>query len=252
MSGIVGGALGYWILRAIGRPDDSNYVGAYNQKSKIDTLLGSDFWNTVEDKLVIDFGCGFGDEAIEIAKRGARKVIGIDNREDVLTVARSKAEIAGQTARCTFVSAVCEKVDVVISIDAFEHFDDPSGILAVIRRLLKPNGRVFIAFGPTWYHPLGGHLFSVFPFAHLLFTEKALIRWRSDFKTDSATKFSEVAGGLNQMTISKFESILDSSDFKIVDLQCVPIKKLRFLANRLTREFTTSFVRCELTPKGRA
>lgn len=250
MSGIVGGGLGYWILRAIGRPDDSNYAGAYDQKSKIDTLLGSDFWNTVEDKLVIDFGCGFGDEAIEIAKRGARKVIGIDNREDVLTVARSKAEIAGQTARCTFVSAVCEKVDIVISIDAFEHFDDPSGILAVIRRLLKPNGRVFIAFGPTWYHPLGGHLFSVFPFAHLLFTEKALIRWRSDFKTDNATKFSEVAGGLNQMTISKFESILDSSDFKIVDLQCVPIKKLRFLANRLTREFTTSFVRCELTPKG--
>ena len=250
MSGIIGGSLGYWILRAIGRQDKSDCAAAYQQKSKIDILLGSEFWNSVEDKVVIDFGCGFGDEAIEIAKRGAQKVIGIDNREDVLAVARGKAQTAGQSAKCSFVSAASEKVDIVVSIDAFEHFDDPSGILVAIRHLLKTNGRLLIAFGPTWYHPLGGHLFSVFPFAHLLFTEKALIRWRSDFKTDNATRFSEVAGGLNQMTISRFESIVDSSDFEIVDLQCVPIKKLKFLANRATREFTTSFVRCELAAKG--
>jgi hypothetical protein len=41
----------------------------------------------------------------------------------------------------------------------------------------------------------------------VIFSEKALIRWRSTFKTDRATRFSEVAGGLNQMTIAKFEAV---------------------------------------------
>ena len=73
---------------------------------------------------------------------------------------------------------------------------------------LQPGGEVLVSFGPTWYHPLGGHLFSVFPWAHLIFSEKALISWRSAFKTDGATRFSEVAGGLNQMTIAKFEALV--------------------------------------------
>jgi hypothetical protein len=36
--------------------------------------------------------------------------------------------------------------------------------------------------------------------AHLIFKERALIRWRAGFKTDGATRFGEVAAGLNQMT----------------------------------------------------
>ena len=42
---------------------------------------------------------------------------------------------------------------------------------------LAPGAKVIATFGPTWYHPLGGHLFSVFPWAHLIFTERALLRW---------------------------------------------------------------------------
>ena len=112
--------------------------------------------------------------------------------------------------------------------------------------LLQPAGEVIVSFGPTWYHPLGGHLFSVFPWAHLLFSEKALIRWRSTFKSDGATRFSEVAGGLNQMTISKFEDLIEDSPFKLASMELVPIKKVRRFHGRLTREFTTAIVRCYL------
>ena len=111
---------------------------------------------------------------------------------------------------------------------------------------LQPGGEVLVSFGPTWYHPLGGHLFSVFPWAHLIFSEKALISWRSAFKTDGATRFSEVAGGLNQMTIAKFEALVATSPFKFAALEFVPIKKLRPIHNRLSREFTTAIVRCRL------
>ena len=134
-------------------------------------------------------------------------------------------------------------------MDAFEHFDDPPAVLRAMRELLKPGGSVIATFGPTWYHPLGGHLFSVFPWAHLIFTEKALIRWRSDFKTDGATSFQEVAGGLNQMTIHRFERIIKQSPFRFVEFEAVPIRKMKPLANRLTREVTTSIVRCKLVPR---
>jgi hypothetical protein len=53
-------------------------------------------------------------------------------------------------------------------------------ILEIMYGLLKPDGRVMLCFGPIWYHPLGGHLFSVFPWAHLVFSEAALIQWRLD------------------------------------------------------------------------
>ncbi len=97
------------------------------------------------------------------------------------------------------------KAEVIVSLDSFEHFGDPAGVLAVMHDLLKPGGVIIATFGPTWYHPLGGHLFSVFPWAHLLFSEQALIRWRADIRSDGATRFGEVEGGLNQMTIARFE-----------------------------------------------
>ena len=115
--------------------------------------------------------------------------------------------------------------------------------------LLQPSGEVLVSFGPTWFHPLGGHLFSVFPWAHLVFSERALIRWRSTFKTDGATRFNEVAGGLNKMTIAKFEELVADSPLKFASLELVPIKKLKNIHNRLTREFTTAIVRCRLVKR---
>jgi hypothetical protein len=81
---------------------------------------------------------------------------------------------------------------------------------------------------------------------HLILSEKALIEWRSDFKTDGATRFGEVAGGLNQMTIRRFEKLVEDSPFLLSSLVLVPIRKLRWLHNRWTREFTTAVIRCRL------
>jgi hypothetical protein len=112
--------------------------------------------------------------------------------------------------------------------------------------LIVPDGCVLAAFGPTWLHPYGGHLFSVFPWSHLLFTEEAQIRWRSDFKKDGARKFSEVAGGLNQMTISKFERIVRESPFRFEFLEVVPIRGVSLLKSTVLREIGSSIVRCKL------
>jgi hypothetical protein len=101
----------------------------------------------------------------------------------------------------------------------------------------------------SWYHPRGGHLFSVFPWSHLIFTEKAQIRWRSDFKTDGATRFSEVAGGPNQMSIARFERLVAQSPFRFESFRTIPIRPLAWAHNRLTREFTTAALECKLVKR---
>jgi len=249
--GVIGGPIAYRLLRRISIDGETGYCdgSAYNGISKIETLLGKRIWEDTKAKVVIDFGCGDGEDAVEIAERTAKKVIGVEIRERALANARARAAAHGVADRCHFVTTTEEKADLILSLDAFEHFDDPAQILRIMRRLLKDDGYIIAAFGPTWYHPLGGHLFSVFPWAHLIFTEKSLIRWRSDFKTDGATRFCEAEGGLNQMTIRRFESIVAASDFKFAEFEPVPIRKLQPVANRLTREFTTAIVRCKLVPR---
>ena len=181
-----------------------------------------------------------------MALLGAKRVIGLDISEKWLQLAREQAENAGIADRCEFVSRVTSPVEVIVSVDAFEHFAEPDAVLRTMYSLLAPGGRLFISFGPTWYHPLGGHLFSVFPWAHVVLQEKALIRWRTQFKNDGARKFSEVEGGLNQMTIRHFEEILKRSPFAVEKFELVPIRRLKPLHNQITREFLTAVVRCTL------
>lgn len=251
-TGFVGGPLADHLLRRLGeRAARKGYCdgSAYRGRSKLEVLFGESFWGRIAGKVVIDFGCGTGSEAIELAQRGAARVIGIDIVDHALDSARQAAADAGVADRCQFVTQTDEQADVIVSVDGFEHFGDPEGVLHAMRRLLKPSGCVLLSFGPTWLHPLGGHLFSVFPWAHLIFTERALIRWRSRFKQDGATRFEEVEGGLNQMTIRRFRRLVAGGPFEVETFEAVPIRKLRVLANALTREFLTGSVRCSFRPR---
>lgn len=243
--------LQYRILKRIA-PSERGYLsgGVYRGKSKIRILLGERFFEEVRGKVVVDFGCGNGCEAIELAQNGAARVIGVDIRQHSLLQARENAKCAGVESVCEFTTDVEACVDAIFTLDAFEHFDNPESVLRKMYDILNPGGVVFISFGPTWFHPLGGHLFSVFPWAHLIFSESALIRWRSDLRHDGATRFSEVEGGLNQMTIARFEQLVTATAFVVKSLETVPIRKLKIVHNRLTREFTTSIVRCKLVKPG--
>jgi len=219
---------------------------AYAGKSKLRVLLPG-IEGEIKGRVVLDFGCGPGAEVKDLALLGAKRVIGLDISRKWLQVAREQAEKAGVAAKCEFVTSVAKPVDVIVSLDSFEHFAEPEDALRTMYSLLQPGGCVLASFGPTWYHPLGGHLFSVFPWAHIVLKEEALIRWRAQFKADGARRFGEVEGGLNQMTICRFEEILRRSPFAIDQLELVPIRRLKPFHNRVTREFLTAIVRCRLT-----
>lgn len=249
-TGFVGGRAGYLLLRALGHDaaQEKGYCSgaAYAASGKLQTLFGRGIGAAVRGKRVLDFGCGSGEEATEFARLGAAQVIGVDIRPKLLEQARENASRAGVTERCRFTTAAEGRFDAVFSIDGFEHYDDPAGVLRLFHELLAPGGCAHIAFGPPWFHPMGGHLFSVFPWAHLVFTEGALLRWRADFKHDGARHFNEVEGGLNQMTVARFRRLVKSSGLKVQSLELLPIRRLKWLFSPLTREFLTSVVRCVL------
>ena len=246
---IIGGQIGYRMLRFIAPRStaSSDGIGERDFDTKLEEFFGENFFETIKGKTVIDFGCGRGNQSIAMAQKGAAKVIGIDIQERLLELGRKRAMQLGVSGRCVFTTSNSELADVIISKDAFEHFSDPAEILQIMASLLKPQGYVSAAFGPTWLHPYGGHLFSIFPWSHLIFTEKSQIRWRSDFKSDGATRFSEVDGGLNQLTIARFERIVADSPFHIEWLETVPIKDIPLFKTKALREIGSSIVRCKLT-----
>src|SRR5258707_430567 len=142
--------LQYNILkRAFSRGPNFGEGTAYLGKSKAKVVLGEEFLRNAAGKTIIDFGCGEGAEAIDIARCGPKLVIGLDYRESVLEIAKRNAAASGLDGVCQFALSTEEVADIVVSIDAFEHFDDPAAILQTMDRMLKPDGSVVAVFGPT-------------------------------------------------------------------------------------------------------
>ena len=219
-----------------GQPDTSTPY------SKLDFHFGSEWRDAVRGRAVADFGCGSAREVIEIAHAGARVVYGIEISETYLRQARQRIASSDVSDRCRLLTTGdCEPADVVFSFDAFEHFEKPREILQQMYSLLKPGGKLYVSFGPTWYHPMGGHAFSPFPWAHIFCSESALVRWRNLYFPGTSVSIN--TSGLNRMTVRRFLSLCRESGFAVEKEQIVPIRRLRFLHNRLTREFTTAVVR---------
>jgi len=210
------------------------------------SILGAHFSETVKGKTVVDFGCGHGDDVVQLSQLGAALAIGLEVRPELVAENQARHAVPGVQFATQLSSDLAAKVDLVISVDAFEHFDDPAFILKEMQRCLRPGGEVWISFGPPWRHPRGGHLFSVFPWAHLLLSEKALIRWRAQYFHDGATRFNEVAGGLNKMTLGEFDALIAQSSLKLLDLQCRPIWGRPLVQKLLGREFGTAMVLARL------
>jgi SAM-dependent methyltransferase len=159
--------------------------------------------------------------------------------------ARRRVAASGVAERCRLLKeAPAEEFDCVFSFDSFEHFEKPEEILSQMYSLLKPGGRAFVSFGPTWFHPLGGHAFSPFPWAHILVREPALVRWRNLYFPGRSVSINQ--SGLNRMTIRRFFAMCERERFTVEKEEVVPIRALRVLHNRFTREWITSVVRAVL------
>jgi SAM-dependent methyltransferase len=189
-----------------------------------------DFTRLISNRIVLDYGCGLGWQALAMAKEGARQVVGIDIR--LLDQARSHAEQYGYGDKVSFVDRLEPEMigafDVVLSCSSFEHLTDPPSVLCQMGKAARPGGIVIISFAEPWYSPHGSHMgfFTKLPWVNILFSESSVMEARSHFRSDGARYYQDVEGGLNRMTLSKFEKIIRNSGLRVEFLRYYPVKGL--------------------------
>jgi len=200
----------------------------------------------VRNRDVLDFGCGFGDQAAALAREFGARVTGLDKHRGLLAAATQRY---GQLARFTD-HLDGEAFDVVISQDAMEHFDDPAAALEAMAAALRPGGLILMSFGPPWWAPYGAHMryFCPIPWLQLWFSESTVMAVRARYRHDGATRYEEIESGLNKLSLAMFERLVRNSGLKVVERRYVGVRKLHFLTKvPVVRELTTMMVTAMLT-----
>ncbi|GAI24781.1 unnamed protein product, partial [marine sediment metagenome] len=101
--------------------------------------------------LVLDLGCGNGQNTLKTARK-CKRIIGIDYDEEQLEIARLTVKDK-KIKNARFIDADLEKklpfkknsFDKILALDILEHLNKRKQFLLEIKRILKPNGTVFIA-----------------------------------------------------------------------------------------------------------
>jgi 2-polyprenyl-3-methyl-5-hydroxy-6-metoxy-1,4-benzoquinol methylase len=108
----------------------------------------------------LDVGCGSGVYCLELARRGAARVTGLDIADAMLDLCRAAAEAEGLGARCDFVRGELMQLnpeapfDVTLGIGLFDYVADPLPLLRKMREVTRD--RVILSFPRlnTWRAPV--------------------------------------------------------------------------------------------------
>ncbi len=204
-----------------------------------------DFRRVIENKKVLDYGCGLGWQAYAMKEQGAGSVTGYDPFPKFAVP---------EGAGLSFTKSLpADQYDVVVSCSSFEHFANPAKELATIKDLTSPSGRVVIAWAEPWLSHSGSHMnfFTKVPWVNILFSEEAVLRVRSHYRDDGAQRYEDcgLGGAVNRMTLRKWEHLLARSGMTVEWSRYYATKGLTFVA-RLPgiRELLTSSVAAMLRP----
>jgi len=211
-----------------------------------------DFPERLRGKTVLDYGCGPGWQAIAMCRAGAAHVHAMDINEDWLAHGRELARSAGVTGVSFGQEPGAEKYDAVISLCSMEHFPNPER--EMLRMASFTRQELIITFSECWFSPHGTHLNGTthLPWLNLMFSERTLMNVRNLYPdgSDGAKTFGEVRGGLNKMTVARFERLISSvPGFRVHYLSLRGVKGLPMVTRiPVVRELMTSALTCILRP----
>lgn len=111
----------------------------------------------LKDKVVLDLGCGTGDECMKMCTLGAKKVIGIDASFGMIQEAKKKYQhddrmefLVEDFSNLEKLSIENASIDFVYSSLALHYESDLTPIFSKLNNLLKPSGKILFSLN----HPL--------------------------------------------------------------------------------------------------
>jgi SAM-dependent methyltransferase len=180
---------------------------------------------------VLEIGCGEAGVLKAFLERGARAV-GVDHNKTRLNrgkellaepIAAGRLRLLLQDAHTLgehpdFIGSF----DLIVLKDVIEHVEDRPALFALMARLLRPGGRVFLSF-PPWQMPFGGHqqickswLLSRLPYFHLL-PAPTYRRLLATFREQPARIESLLATKRTGIATAEFEALVEGSGFQTLD-----------------------------------
>lgn len=97
-----------------------------------------------EQGIVLDVGCGGGLFLQMLARRGRKRVFGLDFALDAATATSSKAGVPAVCATLSRAPFAPESCAAVTMFHVLEHLYDPGSYLHAAHQLLRPDGRLIV------------------------------------------------------------------------------------------------------------
>ena len=179
---------------------------------------------------VLEIGCGEAGVLKAFLDRGA-SAVGVDRNATRLE--RGRQLLAGEIdrGRVTLLhrdaltlgedDEFVGTFDLIVLKDVIEHVDDRPTLFALMARLLRPNGRVFLAF-PPWQMPFGGHqqicrsrALSRLPYFHLLpaSTYEKILRAFGEHPGRVSSLLATKSTGIST---SEFEALIERCKYQTI------------------------------------
>ncbi|MBB6501036.1 class I SAM-dependent methyltransferase [Pedobacter cryoconitis] len=156
--------------------DDPQFFANYSLMPRsVDGLNAAGEWHTfrdmlptLQDKKVLDLGCGFGWHCLYAREQQARAVVGVDLSENMLARARKSTDdpaIEYHQLAIEDINFTAEEFDVVISSLAFHYVENFAQVCQKVGHSLQPGGSfvfsvehpVFTAMATQdWYYDENG------------------------------------------------------------------------------------------------
>ncbi len=192
----------------------------------------------LEGKRIADIGCGDGIIDLGLVIKGKpAELIGYDlNEVDIaklLAEATTEEGITELPPELSFIKSQPERIpaddgsfDLVVTWSAFEHVADPEALLRDIRRVMKPDGVLFLQLWPFYNSEHGSHLWQWFPDGFAQFTHsdaEITARIEADESTDpswGAMMLREYRA-LNRITLDDLGAAIERAGLRVSRLKLI-------------------------------